>query len=384
MLGRRFGLAARRLATAAGGPLRKTPLWDTHVALGGKMVEFGGWDMPVQYPDGIIKSHVHTREAAGLFDVSHMLGVVFRGKDRVAFMEKMCPADVKGLAEGTGSLTVLPNESGGIIDDCIVTNAGDHLYMVINAGHEELDLPHFRKYMEEFVREGGDVSMETLSDNGILALQGPKAASVLQALVSEDLTQMLFGQAAPMTVGGIPDCYVARSGYTGEDGFEIAVPKGSGATHSVVNLWEQLMANPDVKPVGLGARDSLRLEAGLCLYGSDLDPTTSPAEATLFWVVNKKRRVAGSFVGSERILEEIANKSAIRKRAGFVIKGAPARGGTPIMNADGDEVGVVTSGSHSPILKTGIAAACAHRPTPACTLMPYSHPYLSQVLACAT
>jgi len=318
------------------------------------MVPFGGWDMPVQYPDGIVKSHEHTRKAAGLFDVSHMLGVVIRGADRVAFMEKICPADVQGLADGFGSLTVIPNEEGGVIDDCIVTNAGDHLYMVINAGHEEIDLPHIKKHMDAFVAAGGDVSLETLAENGILALQGPKAADVLQKLVSVDLTQMIFGQAASMTVAGIDDCYVARSGYTGEDGFEIAVPKGSAATHGVVTLWEALMADSEVMPIGLGARDSLRLESGLCLYGNDLDPTTSPGEGSLLWVVNKKRRTPGSFVGSERILEEIANKSWTRKRVGFTIKGAPAREGTPVLDADGEQVGIVTSGSHSPMLKCGI------------------------------
>ena len=346
--------ALRTLATASGKALRKTPLHESHVALGGKMVEFGGWDMPVQYPAGIVKSHEHTRKAAGLFDVSHMLGVVLRGADRVEFMEKLCTADIKALPDGMGSLTVITNESGGVIDDCIVTNAGDHLYMVINAGHEEIDLPHIKKHMDAFVKAGGDVSLETLTDNGILALQGPKAAEVLQGLVSEDLSQMSFMYAKPMEVAGVGECFVARSGYTGEDGFEIAVPKGDGPKHNVVTLWESLLANPDVMPVGLGARDSLRLEAGLCLYGNDLDETTSPAEGTLFWVVAKSRRTPGAFVGSDRILEEIANKSAKRKRAGFVIEGAPARAGTAVLNAEGEQIGVVTSGSHSPMLKKGI------------------------------
>jgi len=252
----------------------------------------------------------------------------------------------------------LPNEDGGIIDDCIVTNAGDHLYMVINAGHEELDLPHIRKYMAEYVKAGGDVSLDVLADNGILALQGPKSVDVLQKLVTDDLKTITFGQARTMIVAGVSDCYVARSGYTGEDGFEISVPRGAGSVHGVVTLWQALMADSDVKPVGLGARDSLRLEAGLCLYGNDLDRTTSPAEGSLLWVVNKRRRAEpGSFVGSERILREIADKSAKRKRAGFVIKGAPARSGTPVLNADGEEVGVVTSGSHSPVLKKGIGMA---------------------------
>uniref|UniRef100_A0A6T9MJR7 Aminomethyltransferase n=1 Tax=Haptolina ericina TaxID=156174 RepID=A0A6T9MJR7_9EUKA len=348
-----LGRSVRHFAAAAEGPLRKTPLHANHVALGGKMVEFGGWDMPVQYPAGIIESHMHTRKSAGLFDVSHMLGVVIKGKDRVEFMEKLCCADIKALPDGMGSLSMLTNEEGGVIDDMIVTNAGDHLYMVINAGHEEKDLPHINKYMAEFVKAGGDVSMETLADNGILALQGPKAAEVLQRLVSDDLTQMSFMSAKPMTVMGL-ECFVSRSGYTGEDGFEIAVPKGAGEKHGVVTLWESLLDQEEVLPVGLGARDSLRLEAGLCLYGNDLDDTTSPVEGTLLWVIAKRRRnEPGSFVGSERILSEWANKSATRKRAGFVIKGAPAREGTPIFDGE-EQVGVVTSGSFSPCLKKGI------------------------------
>jgi len=350
-----LGRSARRFAAAGDAPLRKTPLYDNHVALGGKMVPFGGWGMPVQYPAGIIESHLHTRKSAGLFDVSHMLGVVLRGKDRVEFMEKLCTADLKALPEGMGSLTLITNDEGGVIDDCIVTNAGDHLYMVINAGHEEKDLPHINKHMAEFVKAGGDVSMETLADNGILALQGPKAVDVLQKLVGDDLAQMSFMSAKPMTVAGLPDCFVARSGYTGEDGFEIAVPKGSGGKHGVVTLWEKLLEDELVMPVGLGARDSLRLEAGLCLYGNDLDDTTSPVEGTLLWVIAKRRRAEpGSFVGSERILTELANKSATRKRAGFTIKGAPAREGTVIYDLEGNEVGVVTSGSFSPCLKGGI------------------------------
>ena len=212
LLRRPLSAVPTRMMASASGPLRRTPLYDTHVALGGKMVPFGGWEMPVQYPEGIVKSHEHTRAAAGLFDVSHMLGVKVKGADRVAFMEKLCPADVKSLKDGFGSLTVIPNEEGGIIDDCIVTNAGDHLYMVINAGHEEIDLPHIKKYMDEFVAAGGDVSFETLSENGILALQGPKAAEVLQRHVSVDLSQVVFGQALSMTVAGLEDCYVARSG----------------------------------------------------------------------------------------------------------------------------------------------------------------------------
>lgn len=348
----------RRFAAAADGPLRKTPLHANHVALGGKMVPFGGWDMPVQYdgPEkgGILKSHLHTREAAGMFDVSHMLGVVVRGADRVEFMEKLCTADLQGLPPFMGSLSVITNESGGIIDDCIITNAGDRLYMVINAGHETTDLPHMQKYLEEFVRSGKDASIETLPDNGIVALQGPKAVEVLQRFTPYNLSELKFMGAATMEVCGV-ECFVTRSGYTGEDGVELGVPKGDGAAHNVVKVWETLLAEAEVEAVGLGARDSLRLEAGLCLYGNDLDSTTSPAEGTLFWVVAKSRRVPGGFVGSERILDEISNKSATRKRCGFVVpKGAPAREGSKVFDKAGAEVGVVTSGGFSPCLKKGI------------------------------
>jgi len=347
-------VASRQLADVA-GPLRKTPLHPIHTALGAKMAAFGGWDMPIQYPEGIMKSHLHTREKAGLFDVSHMLGVVVRGADRVAFMESLCVADLKALPDGMGTLSVITNADGGIIDDCIVTNAGDHLYMVINAGHEDKDLPHMQEHLKDFVAKGGDASVETLPDNGILALQGPAAAKVLQTLTPTDLSQVSFMSAMPMEVAGL-DCFVARSGYTGEDGFEIAVPQGSAAQHGSVTVWEALMAHEDVKPIGLGARDSLRLEAGLCLYGNDLDDTTSPVEGTLLWVIAKRRRAEpGSFVGSERILRELQDKSASRKRAGFVVgAGAPVREGAAVFDAEGVEVGVTTSGGFSPCLKKGV------------------------------
>lgn len=311
--------------------------------------------MPIQYPQGILKSHLHTRKNAGLFDVSHMLGVTLHGADRVAFMEKLCTADLQSLPEGMGGLTVLTNQGGGIIDDCIVTNAGDHLYMVINAGHEDKDIPHMKEHLADFVGKGGDVSLEMLPENSILALQGPKAASVLQSLApKEELNKMAFMAARLMEVAGL-ECMVSRSGYTGEDGFEIAIPPGSGAQHNVVALWETLMGKEEVMPVGLGARDSLRLEAGLCLYGNDLDDSTSPVEGSLLWVIAKRRRSEkGTFLGSERILNELQNKSAARKRAGFVVSsGAPVREGVALF-ANGEEVGITTSGGFSPCLKRGI------------------------------
>ena len=255
--------------------------------MGAKLVEFGGWEMPVQYPDGIMKEHLGCRNSAGFLDVSHMLGVKVTRQGPRRLHGEAVLADIKALPDGMGSPTMITNEDGGVIDDRIITNAGDHLYMVINAGHEDKDLPHMQKYMDEFVAAGGDVSMETLPDNGILALQG-KAAAVLQRLVGDDLKQMAFMSAKPLTVAGF-DIFVARSGYTGEDGFEIGVPKGSGAKHGVVTIWNKLLEQPEVWPIGLGARDSLRLEAGLCLYGNDLDDTTSPVEGSLLWCIAKRR-----------------------------------------------------------------------------------------------
>mmetsp|Transcript_5094 Transcript_5094/g.15048 ORF Transcript_5094/g.15048 Transcript_5094/m.15048 type:complete len:376 (+) Transcript_5094:49-1176(+) len=329
--------------------LRRTALYEFHVARGARMVPFAGWEMPVQYKEGIIPSHLHTREKAGLFDVSHMLGVKFGGKDRVEFMEKMCPSDLKGLPPSMGALSVLTNAQGGIIDDCIVTNRGDDLYTVINAGHEDKDLPHFEKHMKEFVAGGKEVTMEPLTGNGLLALQGPKAVEVMKKLCSHDFDSMKFMSGAHMKVAGL-DCFVTRSGYTGEDGFEIAVKSEESPS-----LAEAICKHEDVLTIGLGARDSLRLEAGLCLYGNDLDDTTSPVEASLLFVIAKARREHGGFVGDSIILDQLRNKSATRKRVGLLCEGAPARNGAEILDKDGTVVGTVTSGAHSPCLKKPVS-----------------------------
>lgn len=326
----------------SGEALRKTPLWDLHKEHGAKTTEFGGWDMPLNYTAGGMKEHIHCRSAAGLFDVSHMVPIRIHGKDRVKFAERILPADVESLPEGMGCLSSIPNEQGGLIDDLIITNAGDHLYMVINAGHEDKDIPHMRKYLGEF----GDVSIEPLEGRGILALQGPKAAEALGKLCDADMSSWQFMTARNLTVNGV-DCFVSRSGYTGEDGFEIMC---DGADS--VGLTEALLANSDVQLTGLGARDSLRLEAGLCLYGNDLDDTTSPSEAVLLWTIPKRRRADGGFVGAERILGEIADKKLVqRKRAGFVNQGPPARAGDKIFDTEGEEVGVLTSGVYGPTVK---------------------------------
>mmetsp|Transcript_15977 Transcript_15977/g.41316 ORF Transcript_15977/g.41316 Transcript_15977/m.41316 type:complete len:377 (+) Transcript_15977:48-1178(+) len=331
--------------------MRRTALYDVHVRLGAKMVPFAGWEMPVQYKEGIMQSHLHTREKAGLFDVSHMLGVRFTGKDRVEFMEKMVPSDLANLPPSMGALSIITNENGGIIDDCIVTNRGDDLYTVINAGHEDKDLPHFEKHLKAFTASGKDVKMEPLTGNGLLALQGPKAASVMATLCDHKFESMKFMSGVHMKVAGV-DCFVTRSGYTGEDGFEIAFPKEHSET-----VAQNILNHADVMPIGLGARDSLRLEAGLCLYGNDIDDTTTPAEAGLLFVVAKARREHGGFIGDNIILKQIKDKSAARKRVGLIVEGAPARNGADVVDSSGNSIGKVTSGVHSPCLSKPISMA---------------------------
>lgn len=297
-------------------------------------------------------THMHTRENAGLFDVSHMVPCRVHGKDRAAFMEKVLVGDIQDLPENMGQLSLLPNEQGGLIDDCIVTNAGDHLYLVINAGHEDKDLPHIQKYMDEFKAKGGDVSLEVVTGGGLLALQGPKAVTVMSRLCPDvDFSKVKFMAGMKMKVGGY-ECFVTRSGYTGEDGFELGV-KGE----DTVALASMLLEQAEVLPVGLGARDSLRLEAGLCLYGNDLNETTTPVEAGLVWTLGARAKENGGFVGADVILKQRAEKSFTRKRVGFTSKGASPREGSLIFNAEGEQIGNVTSGVVSPCLKHPIGMA---------------------------
>merc|ERR1711935_207347 len=352
----RRALPLTRSFASESAPLRKTPLYDLNVERGGKMVEFGGWSMPLTYAGkegGIMSTHLHTRESAGLFDVSHMVPVRFHGKDRAKFMETFLVGDIQELPENMGTLSSIPNEQGGLIDDCICTNAGDHMYLVINAGHEEKDLPHIEALMADFKGKGGDVSMEVSEGGGLLALQGPKAVDVMARLAPHfAFGPMAFMSAAWIEVDG-KTCFVTRSGYTGEDGFEIGC---SGA--DAASLATTLLDQPEVRAVGLGARDSLRLEAGLCLYGNDLDDTTTPSEAGLLWTIGQRRRLEGGFVGAETILGQIRDKKTVtRKRVGFVTKGAPAREGMEIFDQEGDKGGHVTSGVMSPILKQPIGMA---------------------------
>jgi aminomethyltransferase len=330
--------------------LRKTPLHSLHVAKGAFMTGFGGWDMPLYYEDGILKEHLHCRAAAGLFDVSHMLGVKITGPDRVAFAEKVMPAGIQELPEGQGCLTSLPNENGGLIDDCIVTNAGDHLFLVINAGHEDKDVPHMRSVLDA---SGLNADFALQEGKGILALQGPKAVNVLSRLTENvDFSQFGFMTGRNLVVNG-EECFVTRSGYTGEDGFEISC-EGDVAE----GLAKAILAEPEAKPIGLGARDSLRLEAGLCLYGNDIDDNTTPVSAGLLWTIGKRRRKEGGFVGADKILAEVNDRSLVTdKRVGLVLtgKGPPPRSHDVLYNEEGEKIGEVTSGVFGPTAKKAVA-----------------------------
>lgn len=343
---------SRPFATDSEENLRKTPLYDFHLELGGKMVPFCGWSMPVQYNDGVLPSHLHTREHASLFDVSHMLQFKVHGSDRIKFLESLVVADVAGLTDYTGTLSLFTTEEGGIIDDLIINKTPEHLYVVSNAGCADKVLEHLQDRLKA-VSNDMDVALEVLEDKALVALQGPQAAKVLQSGVQDDLSNMFFMHGGVMDVFGIKDVRVTRCGYTGEDGFELSVNKDRA-----VDLTKALLESKeaDVKPAGLGPRDSLRLEAGLCLYGNDIDENTTPVEAVLVWTIGKRRRAQADFPGAEIILRQIKEK-AKRKRVGLLSKGPPARAGANVLDADGNKVGHVTSGCPSPCLKQNIAMA---------------------------
>lgn len=341
----------QRQASGAEPSLKKTPLFDFHRENGGKMVEFAGWSMPVQYKDSHIASHVHTREHCSIFDVSHMLQTKVHGKDRVKFMESLVVADIAELKDNQGILSLFTNEKGGIIDDLIVTKTDcGYLYIVSNAGCADKDSAHMKARLAEFRAAGLDVDLEFL-DEALIAVQGPTMSHVLQEGLKEDLGKLSFMTSTLATVFGVPGCRVTRCGYTGEDGVEISVPQSR-----VVELTEKLMANREVKLAGLGARDSLRLEAGLCLYGSDIDETTTPVEAALVWTIGKRRRQTKDFPGADIVIPQIKSKTA-RKRVGLVSTGPPVRQHTPVLSPDGKVIGKVTSGCPSPCLKKNIAMA---------------------------
>src|SRR5712675_197962 len=341
------------LAREAETTLQTTPLHALHVARGGKMVPFAGYDMPVQYASGVLREHLHTRSHAGLFDVSHMGQIALRAKsgrveDAALALERLVPQDIVAVAPGRQRYAQFTNEAGGILDDLMVANFGDHLFLVVNAACKAADEAHLREKLSD------SCIIEALPDRALIALQGPKAESAL-AKFCADVPAMKFMDTGPRRVAGF-DCYVSRSGYTGEDGFEISVP----AEHAVA-LVSALLDNTDVLPIGLGARDSLRLEAGLCLYGHDIDTTTTPVEGALEWSVQKSRRTggarAGGFPGAEKILSDF-EKGASRRRVGLRPEGrAPVREGALLFAdaASSEAIGKVTSGGFGPSLNAPVA-----------------------------
>uniref|UniRef100_A0A8C5DBS0 Aminomethyltransferase n=1 Tax=Gouania willdenowi TaxID=441366 RepID=A0A8C5DBS0_GOUWI len=331
-----------RRAFSAELTLKKTPLYDFHRQQGGKMVAFAGWSMPVQYRDSHMVSHMHTREHCSIFDVSHMLQTKVHGRDRVKFMESLVVADIAELKDNQGTLSLFTNDKGGIMDDLIVTRTDQtYLYVVSNAGCAHKDAAHMKAKLAEFKAAGFDVDLEFLED-ALIAVQGPSMSRVLQEGVKQDLSKLTFMFSTLATVFGVSDCRVTRCGYTGEDGVEISVPRSR-----VVELTEKLLSNAEVKLSGLGARDSLRLEAGLCLYGNDIDENTTPVEAALVWTIGKRRRQSRDFPGADIIVPQIMAKTA-RKRVGLVSTGPPVRPHTPILSPDGRVIGEVTSGCPSP------------------------------------
>ncbi len=330
-------------ADTAPAKLLRTPLHALLVELGAKMVPFAGYDMPVQYPDGILKEHLHCRAAAGLFDVSHMGQARIDGDGAIAAFEALVPGDIAALAPGRMRYTMFTNDAGGILDDLMVTARADGgLFVVLNAACKTADMKHLRAGLS------GAAKATLMEDKALLALQGPAAVAVM-ARLAPGAEKMAFMSAAAMDVAGI-GCFVSRSGYTGDDGYEISVPAARAE-----ELARRLLGEPEVAPIGLGARDTLRLEAGLCLYGHDIDTTTSPIEAGLAWTISKRRRAEGGFPGAARIQGELAS-GPIRKRVGIRPEGrAPAREGTAIADGAGKPVGAVTSGGFSPTLSAPIA-----------------------------
>jgi aminomethyltransferase len=334
-------------------PLKPTPLHALHIASGGKMVPFAGYDMPVQFGTGVLREHLHTRDRAGLFDVSHMGQIALRAKsgkveDAALALERLVPQDIVAIPAGRQRYAQFTNAAGGILDDLMVANFGDHLYLVVNAACKAEDEAHLRAGLSDVC------VIEPLGDRALIALQGPKAESVLGALCPE-APAMRFMDSGPRRVDGI-DCFVSRSGYTGEDGFEISVPAEQAEA-----LAKTLMANSEVLPIGLGARDSLRLEAGLCLYGHDIDTTTTPIEGALQWSIQKSRRHggarAGGFPGAEKILDQLESGAA-RRRVGLRPEGrAPVREGAALF-ADATssmQIGAVTSGGFGPSINAPVA-----------------------------
>lgn len=330
----------------AGGGLLRLPLDAMHRGLGARMVPFAGYEMPVQYPAGVMAEHLHTRSAAGLFDVSHMGQVILRPKAGLEALalafEALMPVDVLGLQPGRQRYGLLTNAAGGILDDLMFANRGDHFFVVVNAACKVADVAHLQAHLADVAE------VEVQADRCLMALQGPGAEAALAAVAPGVAAMRFMDQAI------FGDLWISRSGYTGEDGFEISVPEAGTEA-----LATTLLSQPGVQPIGLGARDSLRLEAGLCLYGHDIDTTTSPVEADLTWAIQKARRAggarAGGFPGAARILGELAEGPS-RLRVGLSPEGrAPMREGTPLFTANGQEAGRVTSGGFGPSVAAPVA-----------------------------
>ncbi|WP_432695246.1 glycine cleavage system aminomethyltransferase GcvT [Marinobacterium sp. YM272] len=329
--------------------LLTTPLHSLHIELGARMVPFAGYDMPVQYPAGVKKEHEHTRSQAGLFDVSHMGQVRLRGDKAATSLESLVPVDIIDLPVGKQRYALFTNTDGGILDDLMVTNYGDWLYLVVNAACKEQDIAHLKANLDP------GVELEVLEDRALVAIQGPTAAAAVARLAPE-VAELKFMDSRQMPIDGV-ECYVSRSGYTGEDGFEISIPAADAD-----RLCRLFLEQPEIEPIGLGARDSLRLESGLCLYGHDIDTSTTPVEGGLIWAISKSRRAdgarAGGFPGAERILQQIADKKFSRKRVGLVGEGrAPVREGTELFDTDSNRIGQVTSGSFGPSIGKPVAMA---------------------------
>lgn len=326
--------------------LLQTPLNDLHIALDAKMVPFAGYSMPVQYSDGIVKEHLHTRAHASVFDVSHMGQLIISGQGIDAALEKILPISVSGIKADRQRYGFFTLENGGILDDLMLTRIDDNtFYMVVNASRKDVDYPHLHKHLAGF-------EITELDQHALIALQGPDSAQALNNLIP-GVSAMKFMDSKIFTVNGA-DYRVSRSGYTGEDGYEISIPASQA-----VDFTKQLLSQNHVKPAGLGARDSLRLEAGLCLYGNDIDETTTPAEADLLWAIQKIRKAGGQreggFIGAETILAQIAEGVA-RQRVGFIVEGrAPVRAGTELYDTQNNVVGKITSGGFGASLNQPIA-----------------------------